>query len=322
MDANRTARLKEKYGNAYKWLAGASVILGLLTTIFSSTMVNVALTDIMATFDITQASAQWMSTAFLSASSVAMLSTAWLMRAIGPRLSFLLAVTSFIIGSLLGWIAPSFEILIFARFLQGAGAGILQPLSMALVFLLFPSEIRGRAMGMFGMGVVLGPALGPIIGGVITDSSNWQTTFAIVLPLAAISALLGWIFLPDKKENDRPGQFNITSFALIAAAVGSLLIGLSNSQFTSFSDLTVYPYLLIAAVTFILFIRRELKSAAPLVQLEMFRNPRVTSSALIGALTSAGLFSSFYAIPLFVRTVQMSDATTAGMTLLPAGIIL
>ncbi len=322
MNANRNALLREKYGDSYKWLAGASVVLGLLTTIFSSTMVNVALTDIMATFQITQASAQWMSTAFLSASSVAMLTTAWLMRAIGPRQAFLLAITSFVVGSFLGWIAPSFSSLIFARLLQGAGAGILQPLSMALVFLLFPPEIRGRAMGMFGMGVVLGPALGPIIGGIITDSLNWQTTFAVVLPLAAVAGLLGWIFLPDKKDNEGPGQFNITSFALIAIAVGSLLTGLSNSQFNPVSDITVFPYLLMAAIAFTLFFSRETKSAAPLVQLDMFRNPRVTSAAIIGALTSAGLFSSFYAIPLFVRTVQLEDATAAGMTLLPAGILL
>lgn len=322
MEQSRNIRLKTKYGEAYKWLAGGSVVLGLLTTIFSSTMVNVALTDIMATFTIPQASAQWMSTAFLCASSVAMLSTAWLMRAIGPRQTFLLAIGCFIVGSLMGWTAANFEILVLARILQGAATGIIQPLAMSLVFMLFPPEMRGRAMGMFGMGVVIGPAVGPIIGGIITDSFNWHMTFALVLPLAAIAGFLGWFLLPDKNDNESPGRFNLTSFVLVALAVGNLLTGLSASQFNPLTDPTVYPYLLIAVVTFILFIVRELKSPAPLVQLIMFRNPRIASAAIIGALTSAGMFSSFYAIPLFVRTVQLADATTAGLTLLPAGIIL
>lgn len=177
-------------------------------------------------------------------------------------------------------------------------------------------------MGLFGMGVIVGPALGPILGGIITDTLGWHSTFGIVLPLAAVSGIMGWLLLPDRSESEGAGRFNIISFLLVGVAVSSLLSGLSASQFRPVSDPTVFPYLLIAAITFTLFLMRELKSANPLVQLRIFKNVRVTSTAIIGALTSAGLFSSFYAIPLFVRTVQLADATTAGMTLLPAGIIL
>jgi len=319
---DRNTALKNRYGPAYKWLAGFAVVLGLLTTIFSSTMVNVALTDIMATFHITQGSAQWMSTAFLCASSVAMLTTAWLMKSIGARLTFITAITSFILGSTLGWFSNTYETLVIARLLQGAGAGILQPLSMALVFLLFPSDMRGRAMGMFGMGVVIGPALGPVIGGVITDSMDWHMTFAVVIPLALLAGGLGAYLLPDREARQTSGQFNFTSLFFIALAVGCLLTGLSNSQFYAFDSLQVYPYLAIAGISFSLFFIRDLRSAAPLVELRMFKNLSITSSAAIGALTSAGMFSSFYAIPLFSRTVQSASATDAGLLLLPAGLLL
>jgi len=322
MPQRRNTALQQRYGSAYKWLAGFAVVLGLLTTIFSSTMVNVALTDIMATFQITQGSAQWMSTAFLSASSVAMLTTAWLMNRIGARLTFLCAIASFILGSFLGWFSISFEMLVIARIFQGAGAGILQPLSMALVFLLFPPNMRGRAMGLFGMGVVMGPAFGPIIGGIITDSLEWHTTFSVVIPLALIAGGLGLFLLPDKEETSNPRSFNFISFFLIALTVGSLLTGLSRSQFFELTNLNVYPYLLIAITGFTLFLIRELKSAAPLVQLRMFKDLSLTSSALIGALTTAGMFSTFYTIPLFARTVQSSSATDAGMLLFPAGLLL
>ncbi len=322
MTQNRNAALRQKYGPAYKWLAGFAVVLGLLTAIFSSTMVNVALTDIMATFHITQGSAQWMSTAFLCASSVAMLATAWLMNSFGSRITFLIAITSFTIGSLMGWLSPNFEILIIARLLQGIGAGILQPLSMALIFLLFPLEMRGRAMGMFGMGVVIGPALGPVIGGIITDTLEWHTSFLVVIPLAVISGVIGAVLLPDRSNNNPISKFNIYSLVLITIAVGCLLTGLSNSQFYDLSNILVYPYLLISLIAFILFFMRELSSNAPLVELRMFKNKQVLSAAIIGAMTSAGMFSSFYTIPLFARTVQSASATDAGMLLFPAGLLL
>jgi len=319
---DRETLLKERYGEAYKWLAGFAVVLGLLTTIFSSTMINVALTDIMDTFKITQSSAQWMATGFLSASSVGMLCTAWLMQAVGPRLTFALATLLFIAGSITGWLCGSFELLIVARLLQGVGAGLTQPLSMALVFILFPAEIRGRAMGFFGMGVVLGPAFGPVIGGVIADNFGWQMTFIAAVPLSAIAAILGYLLLPDRKQDSVTPAFNLLSFLLITVAAGGLLTGLSNSQFEPFSDTSVYPYLVVSFIAFVLFLRREITSTVPLVQLKMFKDSKLISTAVVGAFTSAGLFASVYALPLFGRTVLDQNATEAGLLLFPAGIAL
>ncbi len=318
----RTLALQEKFGPTYKWFAGFAVVLGLLTVIFSSTMINVALTDIMAAFSITQASAQWMATAFFSASCIAMLTTAWLMNAVGARYTFLIATGIFIAGCLLGWLAPNFNTLILARLLQGVGAGITQPLSMTLVFILFPPEMRGRAMGLFGMGVVLGPALGPLIGGFVTDGLGWQMTFIVVIPLSTIAAMLGWFFLPGRNSENNPKSFNFFSLILITITVGSLLVGLSNSQFHYFSHFTVFPYLLLSTLCVVLFLRREITSPAPLIELRMFKDPRLISSALIGIIMTAGLFSSVYTIPLFARTVQSMSATDAGFLLFPAGIAL
>jgi MFS transporter, DHA2 family, multidrug resistance protein len=322
MDLSRNQKLNEKYGSSYKWIAGFSTVLGLLTTIFSSTMVNVALTDIMETFSITQGSAQWMSTAFLCASSVAMLTTAWFSSKYGVRGAFLIAIGTFLVGSFLGWFSINFPMLVIARILQGAGAGILQPLSMSLIFMLFPADMRGRAMGMFGMGVVIGPALGPVIGGIITDNFDWHTTFSLVIPLAFIAAVLGYIFLPSKEDDVSSGKFNFASLVIVSISVGCLLNGLSSSQFFELTDSRVYPYLLIALTGFTLFIVRELSSATPLVQLRLLKNLNFTSGAIIGTLTSAGMFSSFYLVPLFARTVQSASATDAGMLLLPAGLLL
>ncbi len=319
---DRYQYLEKKYGGSYKWFAVLGVIIGLLATIFSSTMINVALTNIMAEFDITQASAQWMSTGFLSATTVCMLATAWLMQNYGSRAAFMLAITVFFVGSVLGQFAPNYGLLVVARLLQGAGAGILQPLSMALVFILFPPNKRGSAIGFFSMVVVLGPAVGPTIGGIITDSLDWHYTFTAGLPLCAIAGVLGWIFLPDRIESQGRSRFNMMSFVLIATTVASLLTGLSNSQFYGFSDIKVVSFLAVSIVAFITFIQRERTNSAPLLRIDMFRNKVFTSTVLIGAITSAGMFSSIYMLPLFARTVQGASATDAGLLLLPGGLAL
>ncbi|PHQ70219.1 MAG: MFS transporter [Sneathiella sp.] len=319
---NRQQLLEQKYGEGYKWVAMLGVIIGLLATIFSSTMINVALTNIMATFDITQASAQWMSTGFFCASTVCMLAAAWALQNYGARKTFMAATILFFIGSFLGQFALSFDLLILARVLQGAGAGMLQPLSMALIFILFPPEKRGSAMGTFAMIVVLGPAVGPTIGGVITDVFDWHYTFTAGLPLSFIAGVLGWVFLPDRTETGRKSRFNFVSFLLIAVTISSFLTGLSNSQFYDFSNAKVLVFLGIALAGIILFIQRERKSAAPLLQIDLFRNLYFTSTVIIGAITSAGMFSSIYMLPLFARTVLQTTATDAGLLLLPGGLAL
>ncbi|WP_373085667.1 DHA2 family efflux MFS transporter permease subunit [Sneathiella sp.] len=318
----RNEALELKYGARYKWFAVLAVIIGLLASIFSSTMINVALTNIMAAYDITQASAQWMSTAYFSASTVCMLSSAWLMHNYGARPAFLLATVLFFSGSMLGQFAPDFNLLIFARVLQGSGAGILQPLTMALVFRLFPANLRGTALGTFSMVIVLGPAIGPTIGGIITDTLDWHFTFTAALPLSFLGGVLGWKFLPDTKDAEISSRFNYISFLLIAMTVASFLIGLSDSQFHGFSDIKVITLLCTAAIGLTLFIVREIKSSAPLLRLNMFRNLYFTSTVLIAAITSAGMFSSIYMLPLFARTVQLTTATDAGLMLLPGGLTL
>ncbi|WP_288902055.1 DHA2 family efflux MFS transporter permease subunit [uncultured Sneathiella sp.] len=322
MSSKRLELLEQKYGASFKWFAVLAVIFGLLASIFSSTMINVALTNIMSDYSVTQASAQWMSTGFLCANAVCMLASAWLLQNFGARKTFLFASILFFTGCMIGQFAPAFNLLIFARILQGAGAGIIQPLSMALVFMLFPENKRGSAIGTFSMVVVLGPAVGPTIGGVITDVFDWHYTFTAALPLSLFAAIAGWIFLPDRDDSQQSSRFNIISFCLIGLTVGTLLTGLSNSQFYPMEDPQVIVYLVISLISFILFFRRERRSKSPLLRLDMFRNLKFTSTVIVGAITSAGMFSTIYMLPLFARTVQLSDATDAGLLLLPGGLAL
>ncbi|MGA0023720.1 MAG: MFS transporter, partial [Burkholderiales bacterium] len=172
-----TEELFARYGPAYRWYATATVMLGTISAVLTTTSVNVAIPDIMGAFGIGQDRAQWLSTGTLAAMTVGMLLNAWLMNNFGQRNTFIGALAVFIVALLLAGIAPNENVLILARIVQGAVAGLLQPLAMYTLFRVFPPDQRGAAMGFFGMSVILGPASGPTLGGILIDWFNWRFIF-------------------------------------------------------------------------------------------------------------------------------------------------
>ncbi len=156
-----------RWGVNYPWYVTITAMMGTISTILSSTIVNVALPDIMGTFGMGQDKAQLISTGFLAAMTGTMLLNAWLVDSFGQRVTFSGTLALFVAASTMGGLAQDGGTLIIARVLQGAAAGVLQPLAMQVIFQVFPPERRGSAMGIYGVGVVLAPALGPAIGGVM-----------------------------------------------------------------------------------------------------------------------------------------------------------
>jgi len=188
----------ERFGSAYRWFVITTTLMGTITVVLSSTIVNVALPDIMGAFGIGQDQAQWMSTGFLAAMTASMLVNAWLNDAIGIRATFVGSMALFAAASVLGGLAPNENVLTFARVAQGIAAGIIQPLAMIMIFRVFPPEERGTAMGIYGIGVVLAPAVGPVLGGWLIDNYDWRYVFYMGLPTSFLGMLLGTIFLPTR----------------------------------------------------------------------------------------------------------------------------
>lgn len=156
-----TEELAARYGAAYKWYVSAAVLVGLMAMIASATIVNVAMPDIMGEFGMGQDQAQWLSTAFLASMTAAMLAATWAVKSFGSRGTYNMALIAFALGSLLGAFSPNDNVLVAARIIQGAAAGLAQPLAMVAMFQAFPANRRGSAMGLYGMGVVLAPASAP-----------------------------------------------------------------------------------------------------------------------------------------------------------------
>jgi EmrB/QacA subfamily drug resistance transporter len=276
----------------------------------------------MGAFGIGQDRAQWLATGALAAMTVGMLTNAWLVRSFGERRTFIGALMLFVGALLMAGFSPNEDVLIFARILQGGVAGILQPLSMYVLFRVFPPEQRGTAMGFFGMSVILGPAMGPTLGGILIEHFNWRYVFFAAVPVAAAAMLLGSFFMPERDESGKRPEFDFAGFVLLGLALATLLTGLSNGQREGWNSDFVLALFAIAIASGVAFLAWELKVAQPLVELRVLGNGQFTAAAVVAFIFGVGLFGTVYLVPLFVQLVQKYTPLAAGLLLMPAGLIL
>ncbi|MDH5537689.1 MAG: DHA2 family efflux MFS transporter permease subunit, partial [Betaproteobacteria bacterium] len=317
-----TEELFERYGPKYRWLSTVTVMLGTISAVLTTTSVNVAIPDIMGAFGIGQDRAQWLSTGTLAAMTVGMLLNAWLMHTFGQRNTFVGSIAVFVGALLLAGVAPNEDVLIFCRVVQGAVAGLLQPLAMYTLFLVFPPNQRGLAMGFFGMSVILGPAIGPTLGGFLIDQFNWRFIFFAPMAVSALAMLMGSAFLPGREQSALRMRFDGVGFVLLSVAIGTVLTGLSNGQREGWESDYVLGLFTVAFATGVAFVWWSLRVDEPLVDLRVFANARFTAAAAVSIIYGAGIFGSTYLVPLFVQTVQHATPLAAGLLLMPAGLVM
>ena len=322
MSSSAIEELFERFGPRYRLYVSLTGMLAVITAVLSATMINVAIPDIMGAFGVGQDQAQWLSTGFLAAAPVTMLLNDWAVRTFGMRNTYIGAMTVFAIGAVIGGLSPTFNTIVLARVMQGAAAGFVQPLAMIIMFQVFPPDQRGRAMGLFGVGVVLAPAMGPTLGGVLVDAFSWREVFFAGIPVAVIGSGLALIFMPRREPDEPRPRFDWIGFILLSTAVAALLNGLSNGQRLGWHTFEIQAYLAYAGIAFISFIAWESNIRQPMMNVRLFLNPHFASMAVVGAVLGVILFGSTYLIPLFVQTVQGYSATRAGLLVMPAGLAL
>ena len=274
-----------------------------MVMILTSTMANVAVPSIMGTFGVGRSEAQWMATAFLAAMTASQLLGAWVLSVFGPRVGYIGAVVIFVLGSFLGAFAPNIDILILSRVIQGFAAGIVQPLAMVTIFKVFPQERRGLALSLYGGGIMIAPIMGPIVGGITIDASSWRELFFIPLPIAGIAMLMGAFFMPSRDSSLKRLPFDWTGYALIAGALVLLLTAIANGQRDGWVSNRILLMGGTGIVLSIAFVWSQLKSDAPILDFDVFRNPQFAAAACLGFVFGAGNFASTYIIPVFVQTV-------------------
>lgn len=318
-DRRDVAALIAHHGSAYKWLVTATVMLGTFSVVLAATIINVAVPAIMQRFDVAQDQVHWLATGFLAAMTVGMLLNAWAVARLGSRRAFALAMGAFIAASMIGGLSADFGVLVGARVLQGLSAGMVQPHALIAIFQVFPIHRRGQAMGIYGMGVILGPAIAPALGGLLVDAVSWRATFFVVLPACALAAGLAWRYLPDARAPRRVA-LDWLGLLLLSAALVAVLWSIAALHRRGLFDPLLLAVLVAGIALVVAFIAWQRRCDEPLLDLRLFRQPGFAGGFVLSIVMGAGLFASTYIAPLYFQQSAGMSASSAGLMLVPAGL--
>jgi DHA2 family multidrug resistance protein len=309
-----------------RWLVTIAVMLVATMQVLDTSVTNVALPHMQGSLSASLDEITWVLTSFLAANAVILPATGWLVARLGRRRFFLLATATFMASSFLSGVAPSLELLVGARLLQGLGGGPLIPLAQAILMEIFPPRQRGTAMAIWGLGVMVAPIVGPTVGGWITDNYSWRWIFYLNLPFGAVALALGSAFLDDPAgrapARGRPaGPLDGTGLALLVAGVGALQVALDQGERLDWFDSAAITALVTLAV-FALggFVLWELSHAHPIVDLRVLANRTFALGTLLIALVGFGLYGSFVLLTFYAEHLLRYDALTAGWVLAPGGV--
>ncbi|NMM38283.1 MAG: DHA2 family efflux MFS transporter permease subunit [Glaciimonas sp.] len=312
--------LRARYGARYKWWVLLTVMIGTMASILSSTIVNVAIPDLSQYFHLGQERAQWVSSGFMLAMTISMLSTPWLLLRFGLRRTYTGAILLLLIGGVIGGFSVNVPMLLSMRVVEGLAAGVLQPIPVIVIMRAFNDKEQGRALGIFGFGVVLAPALGPSVGGFLVEQFGWRSIFFVVVPfclvvlaltrrmLAVNSPMMG-----DARELDWKGLL------LVAISTISLLNGLVHLRSDGWQ---AAGFLVLGILSLIAFIAYQLHAEQPLMHMKLFDFRQFSMGALVAFIYGMGLFGSTYLLPVYMQMALHYTPSQAGLILLPAGIVL
>ncbi len=315
------------------WAVALTVTLATFMEVLDTSIANVAIPHIAGGLGASQDEATWVLTSYLVSNAVILPASAYLVSFIGRKRFYMICVALFGISSMLCGLAPSLPMLIFFRVLQGAGGGGLQPSEQAILADTFPPRKRGQAFAVYGMAVVLAPAIGPTLGGWITDNYTWRWIFFINVPIAILSLFLSSRLVEDpphiqkEVEQSRKRGLNLDymGFGLLALGFGSLQFVLDKGQeddwFGSHLITFFFVACAVALVTLILWeIMQIRKGHRPILDLTMFRNRTFAISAFLMFVLGFTLFGTTVLIPLFVQQMMGYTAEQAGLVISPGGL--
>lgn len=312
--------LRQRHGDRHKWLVLLTVMIGTMASILSSTIVNVAIPDLSQHFHLGQERAQWVSSGFMLAMTLSMLTTPWLLLRFGLRRTYTAAILVLLTGGVLGGFSINYSMLLSMRVLEGLASGILQPIPAIVILRAFDAKEQGRALGIFGFGVVLAPAIGPSVGGVLVEQFGWQSIFFVVVPFCLVVLFLIRRYLSTNSPlMGDARRFDWRGLLLAGTCTVTVLNGLVHLH----DDRSLAAVLLaVGLVSFIGFIAWQSHTDSPLMNLKLFGYRQFAMGGLVAFIYGMGLFGSTYLLPVYLQMALAYSPSRAGLVLLPAGIVL
>jgi DHA2 family multidrug resistance protein len=308
----------------YKWWLLGNIMIGTFMAVLDSTIVNVALPKIMASFGVGIDKIEWVSTAYMLSMAVMLPTSGWMADKFGYKRMYFIGLMLFTFGSLLCGMSANEDLLIVSRVVQGLGAGAVQPLGMAIISREFPPQQRGLALGFWAIAAAASVSFGPLIGGYLVDHFSWKLIFDVNVPVGIIGMAATLVIQSEyKSKNIR--KFDIVGFCSAVIFLPLLLYALSQGNAATNSEGWGAPYILIcfaiSLIAMAVFITTELTVEEPLLDLRLLANKNFGICSLVMLMFSIGMFGSTFLLPLYLQNSMGYTALQAGAVFLPVGII-
>lgn len=304
------------------WLIAIAVMFATFMEVLDTTVVNVSLPHIASTMSATTEEATWVLTSYLVANAIILPMTGWLASTFGRKRLLMASTVGFTVASVLCGLAPNLASLVIFRILQGATGGALQPLSQAVLLESFKPEERGRAMGFWGLGIVVAPILGPVVGGWITETYDWRWVFYINLPVGAMSIFMiqRYVFDPPYLRKVSQG-IDYWGMGMLVVGIGALQFVLDKGQTEDwFESNMIIMLAIISAVSLVALVWYELHTEAPIVDLRVFKNRTYATGVFLMTVVGFALYGSLVLLPVMLQTLLGYSSLEAGKAMAPRGI--
>ncbi|PZJ71977.1 DHA2 family efflux MFS transporter permease subunit [Staphylococcus aureus] len=299
----------------------AALLFGMFIAILNQTLLNVALPKINTEFNISASTGQWLMTGFMLVNGILIPITAYLFNKYSYRKLFLVALVLFTIGSLICAISMNFPIMMVGRVLQAIGEGVLMPLGSIVIITIYPPEKRGAAMGTMGIAMILAPAIGPTLSGYIVQNYHWNVMFYGMFIIGIIAILVGFVWFKLYQYTTNP-KADIPGIIFSTIGFGALLYGFSEAGNKGWGSVEIETMFAIGIIFIILFVIRELRMKAPMLNLEVLKFPTFTLTTVINMVVMMSLYGGMILLPIYLQNLRGFSALDSGLLLLPGSLIM
>ncbi|AYF93081.1 DHA2 family efflux MFS transporter permease subunit [Apilactobacillus bombintestini] len=299
----------------------AVILFGAFMALLAETLFNNALTNIMHSFSINQSTVQWLSTGYLLVVGLMIPISSWVFNNFKTKYNYLFMITLFLLGSVIGWMAPSFGILLVGRLIQAIAAGLLMPFIQNVILLLFPPEKRGLALGITGLVIALGPTVGPTLSGIILQYFGWRDLFALLSIISAIVLVVG-IFFTENINEIKKSKLDFVSLLFSIVGFGGLLYAFSEIGNTGHLDvlISVIGLIGIAAIAGFVYCQNHLDQ--PMINMSIFKSHNFNLTTLLSTLSNIAMVGIELIMPLYLQNSRMVSALVAGLVMMPGAILM
>ncbi|SDZ80013.1 DHA2 family efflux MFS transporter permease subunit [Pedobacter hartonius] len=305
-----------------KWVIVATIIVAAIIELIDTTIVNVSINTMSGNLGASLEDTAWVITSYAIANVIVIPMTSFLAEKIGRKSYYIGSILLFTLASLFCGLSTNLWMLVFFRFLQGVGGGALLSTSQSILYDTFPPNQRALASGIFSLGIIIGPSIGPVMGGYIVDNLSWQDIFYVNIPIGLTAAFLSYLYLKPSKPANDGRRIDWLGIALLTAGIGSLQIVLERGQTDDwFGANYIIVLSLIAVVCITLLVWWELRISNPIINLRVLKSRTLAISAILTFILGFGLFSNLFVFPLFSQRLIGYSAFQTGMMLLPGTLI-